>query len=95
MSDTKHEPFLWLNDNEESAKSNDGMVILEGGSSPAVFLRGPYAVAPELLGVCVELQSVLDEDELGTMPIRNFKIWKRAVRQHARVVLAKAKGHEQ
>jgi hypothetical protein len=51
-------PFLWLNEIDEVAGSPDGGVILDRnheGGGPAVFLRGAYAAAPDLLEACKSL----------------------------------------
>jgi hypothetical protein len=47
------EPFLWLQNEESEGVSDDGHVRLvqdlECSGNAAVFLSGPYAVAPQLL----------------------------------------------
>ncbi len=45
----KNEPYVWLNEGEDDATSDDGGIrlvrSLRGSDDPAVFLAGPYAVA--------------------------------------------------
>ena len=73
MSETKCEekPVLFLEGYEVVGETDDGGVYLdtdhEESGCPAVFLRGPYAVAPELLKAALpflneEALTGLDDD---------------------------------
>ena len=50
-----NEPVIWLNQGEVCGETDDSGVFLNPnhqGRGPAVFLRGPYAAAPDLLAAC-------------------------------------------
>jgi len=94
--EAKHTPFLWLNDGEESAKSNDGKVILEGGRCPAVFLHGEYAIAPELLAVCEHSADTFRDIAQAMRLLKHDTIAEAMIiaEDAARAAIAKAKVRE-
>jgi hypothetical protein len=89
-------PFIWLQEAEDDGTSDDGGVKLIAeydGGGPAVFLNGPYAVAPALMRACKQSLAAMRElaNHAGDVPEWNEGGYAYEACEHMKDVLEKAK----